>query len=182
MLFSVLFCFFKSCFIKPVEPEIFFFTPLSISLSLSLSLSLSPPFLSLIIKAFPIHFQIKVGMVKDVVSLRSAGNLHDKASSPPPPPPLLLLLLPPLRFMSKGGEGRGANVNGRSNVNYLYASLSGAEQTRDWRLPAPSSRQITMKFSDQMRSFRGLNRQNKIKNKKGGDAVRLRWAAHVSVC
>lgn len=115
-------------------------------------------------------------MVKDVVSLRSAGNLHDKASPPPPPPP------PHPLFMSKGGEGRGANVNGRSDVNYLYASLSGAEQTRDWRLPAPSSRQITMKFSDQIRSFRGLNRQHRKKIKKGGDAVRLRWAAHVSVC
>ena len=72
--------------------------------------------------------------------------------------------------MSKGGEeegrGGGANVNGRSNVNYLYASLSGAEQTLDWRLPAPSSRQITMKFSDQIRSFRGLNRILKKKNER----------------
>lgn len=42
-----------------------------------------------------------------------------------------------------------ANVNGRSNVNYLYASQSGAEKTRDWSLRAPSSRQFTVKFSDQ---------------------------------
>lgn len=93
---------------------------------------------------------------KDVVSPRSAGNLHDKASSPHP------------LFMSKrregGMDGWGgwmdedeeeveggvcANVNGRSNVNYLYASQSGAEKTRDWSLRAPSSRQFTVKFSDQ---------------------------------
>lgn len=52
------------------------------------SSSFNPPFffpLSLIIKAFPIHFQIKVSLAEDVVSLRSAGNLHDKARSPHPP-------------------------------------------------------------------------------------------------
>lgn len=74
------------------------------------------------------------------MSLRSAGNLHDKAS---------------LR-----GEGRkvgAANVNGRSNVNYLYASQSAAilrMKTRDWRAPAPSSSQITVKFSDESVHFR----------------------------
>lgn len=56
--------------LKPVAPEIAF-----------------PPFFPpLIIKAFPIHFQIKVRrIVKDVVSPRSARNLRDKAISPHPP-------------------------------------------------------------------------------------------------
>lgn len=69
----------------------------------------------LIIKAFPIHFQIKVRMVKDVVSPRSAGNLHDKASSPHPP-----------IYECEGGREKvgAANVKGRSNVNDLYASQS----------------------------------------------------------
>lgn len=145
--------FFLSCFIKPVEPEIFFFSPPSPSLSLSLS-SFSFSNHQSVSDSFPDQSGDGKGCCVPEVSWQLTRQSQSTSSSPPPHP----------LFMSKGGEGRGANVNGRSDVNYLYASLSGAEQTRDWRLPAPSSRQITMKFSDQIRSFRGLNRQHRKKN------------------
>lgn len=49
-------------------------------------------------------------MVKDVVSLRSAGNLHDKA-----PHPL---------FMSKGGEEGREGVWGEGGVQMLTEGLT----------------------------------------------------------
>lgn len=53
----------------------------------------------LIIKAFPIYFQIKVRMGEDVVSLRSAGNLHDKATPP------LSVFMSKCRQEEEGREG-----------------------------------------------------------------------------
>lgn len=66
------------------------------------------------------YFQIKARMGKDVVSLRSAGNLHDKA------PPSFFY---ESRKAGRGeGEGCGLNVNGRSNVNSICAFAQ-----RGWR-------------------------------------------------
>lgn len=52
----------------------------------------------------------------------------------------------------EGDKGGAANVKGRSNVNDLYA-LQSEEKTRDRGLPAPLSRQITTKFSDESLNF-----------------------------